>query len=677
MNKKTNTPSEKEVLKRLKYLSTSILKHNFLYHSNDKPIISDTKFDDLVKENNFLEKKYPHLIQLDSPNNKVGSKISNKFKKIEHKSPMLSLSNAFEKKDIQDFIERVKKFLNEKKDSNIDFVCEPKIDGLSLNLFYENGILKTASTRGDGKIGESVYYNILNISDIPIKLNTIDPPKMIEIRGEVYLRKKDFIKLNSSLEEINKFSNPRNAAAGSLRQLDPKISKSRPLHFIAHGIGVSEKNYENICNFYKDLEKWNIPSNKLIKYSNKLESMMQYYRSIENNRSSLDYDIDGIVYKINNYSLQTRLGYVGKNPRWAIALKFSAEKAQTKILNIDFQVGRTGAITPVARLEEVNIGGVMVSNASLYNFEDIQKKDIRLGDIVEIQRAGDVIPQVLRVIKKNKNRTIQITMPKFCPSCSVGLKKEKNEVVLRCNNINKCEAQIIGQIIHFVSKKSMDIDGFGEKQVMQLYNIKLIKNVNDIFMIEKHKNNIIALEGWGERSFKNLMNSINKSKNISLEKFIFSLGIRYIGETISRLLAKEFQNINNLLRNSKTIENLTLIDGLGPKAIESLVKYLNNNENLSNILALTKILKINDFIPVKSSNFFFNKTLVLTGSLKTLSREEAKSLALEKGAKIATAISKNTDYLIIGDKPGSKLKKAKDLNILILTEEEWIKKIKS
>tara|TARA_B110000116_G_scaffold41427_1_gene33774 strand:- start:9 stop:1226 length:1218 start_codon:yes stop_codon:yes gene_type:complete len=403
--------------------------------------------------------------------------------------------------------------------------------------------------------------------------------------------------------------------------------------------------------------------------------MMHYFKEIEEKRSSIQYDIDGIVYKINDYNLQNRLGFVGKNPRWAVALKFSAEKTSTKISNIKYQVGRTGAITPVAKLESVNIGGVLVSNATLHNFDEIEKKDIRIGDIVEIQRAGDVIPQVIKVIKKKTNRNKPIMPPKICPICKGVTVKEKDEAILRCINIYQCEAQIIGQLVNFVSKKSMNIDGFGEKQIKQFYNLNYINNFNDIFNIKNHKDSIINLDGWGKQSYENLILSINKSKKIDLEKFIFSLGIRFVGETTSRLLAKEFLNINNLIKNSKNEEILVLIDGLGPKAINSISEYFSNSDNLSILFKLIKTLSINDFKKPYSNNFFSNKNLVFTGTLTQLSREEAKHLAREKGAKIASNISSSTDFLIAGDKPGSKIKKAKSLKIKILTENEWIKKI--
>ena len=675
MKTKPLNKKDKLIEKRLKELSTLIIKYNKFYHEFDKPIISDENYDKLIKENNFLENENPHLVLKNSPNTIIGAPVSNKFQKIEHKTPMLSLANSFNKKDINDFIDRIKKFLNIDSKVDIPFICEPKIDGLSLNLLYEKGKLISAATRGDGKIGENVTNNIKNIIGIPSQLKGHSHPDIIEIRGEVFLNKNDFIKLNKNLKENDKFSNPRNAAAGSLRQIDPNISKNRPLNFIAHGLGYSKKKYDNIQNFYTDLKKWKIPYSDLLEKNNNVESLFNYFLSIEKKRSDLKFDIDGIVFKINNYKIQNRLGFVGKNPRWAIALKFSAEKTTTKILNINFQVGRTGAITPVARLNEVNIGGVLVTNASLHNFDEIKKKDIRIGDVVQIQRAGDVIPQVIKVVEKAKNRGKLLNHLKFCPSCNSATLKIDDEVVLRCLNSSNCKDQVIGQLIHFVGKKGINIDGFGEKQVKQFFELDIIKTFDHIFELDTHKKKILELEGWGELSYSNLIESIKNSKKISLEKFIFSLGIRYVGETISIILAKEFLTIDNFISLSNDYERLSNIDGLGPKAIESIIKYFLNKKNIDLIYKLKKNLSIKNFKKNELNNFFSDKNLVFTGSLKKLSRDEAKYLAQEKGAKISSNVSTRTDYIIIGDNPGSKAKKALELKIPIMTEEEWIKKI--
>ncbi len=671
INKLTN---EGEIKKRLNKLASLIYKHNKLYHQNDKPVITDKDFDKLVKENNELERNFPHLILENSPNKFVGSFPSKKFEKIIHKLPLLSLANAFNKNDVEDFIGRIKKFLNIDKKEKIKFICEPKIDGLLVNLNYQNGILESASTRGDGKIGENVTNNIQTIVGIPLKLQEKNFPKQIEIRGEIFLNKKDFIQLNEGLDDKYKFSNPRNAAAGSLRQLDSNITKQRPLKFLAHGIGESTKKYIAMSEFYEDLNKWKIPSNNLVKISDSINSMINYFNDLKEIRNTIQYDIDGVVYKVDSLKLQKRLGYIGKNPRWAIALKFSAEKSFTTIKKIDFQVGRTGAITPVARLSEVNIGGVIISNATLHNFEEIEKKDIREGDIVEIQRAGDVIPQVLRVVKKEKNRNKIIKPPSYCPVCRSKTIKEKDGAIIRCTNTDNCDAQSLGSLMHFVSKKSLNIEGLGEKQINQFYKLGFIKNFEDIFYIGRYKKIILDLEGWGELSFQNLIKSVEKSKNISLDKFIFSLGIRYVGETLSNLIAKEFLNIDTFINSSNDKVRLFNIDRLGPKVINSIYNYMQNKKNQQIVLNLSKILNITNYRKPKLHNLFSNKNVVFTGTLSLVSREEAKYLAAQLGAKISSSVTSKTDYVVIGRNPGTKAIKAKELGISILSEEDWIKK---
>ncbi len=665
--------NEEKVTARLKNLAKLIKKYNLHYHQKDNPLITDEKFDNLTKENNDLEKKYPHLILKNSPNNTVGSKPLNKFEKINHKSPMLSLANAFNQEDLNDFVDRINKFLNQ-DNLQIDFICEPKIDGLSLNLTYKNGVLERAATRGDGKIGEDVTQNILHIVNIPKKLKK-NYPNILEVRGEIYLSKKDFNILNKNLSEKEKFSNPRNAAAGSIRQLDPEISRQRPLKFIAHGLGYSSKTYKSISEFYTNLIQWELLPNNLSKQINKLEDIYKYFELIEKKRSTIDYDIDGLVIKVNNIDLHDRLGSVGKNPRWAIALKFSSEKTKTYIKSIDFQVGRTGAITPVARLEPVNLGGVIINNATLHNFDEIRKKNVGIGDLVEIQRAGDVIPQVTKLIEKSKSSISLIAPPKKCPVCSSATIKEKGEVVIRCSNSYNCYAQRLGQIIHFISKKSFNIDGFGEKQAKQFYDLKFIKSSKDIFQLEKFKEEITQLEGWGELSFINLIKSINKSKTITLERFIYSLGIRYIGETNSSILANEFLTLKNLINSVKKTDLISNVDGLGPKAVFSIQKFFSINDNIKFTIDLGEIVNIEKVNIISGKSFFSNKNIVFTGTLQKLSREEAKYMAKNKGAKILSNISKNTDYLIVGEKAGSKIKKGKLLGVKILNENEFLEKI--
>jgi len=671
MNKKNK---DSIVKKRIKELSRIIKLHNHHYYNLDNPKITDAEYDELVKENNFLENKYPYFISSNSPNKLVGSKLKNKFKKIIHQSQMYSLSNAFNKNDVQEFIKRCRKFLNYSDEKMFNFFCEPKVDGLSLNLLYKNGKLFSAATRGDGFIGENVTENIKNIKEIPKEL-TKKYPDNIEIRGEVFINKDDFNKINKNLNSKDKFANPRNAAAGSLRQLDTAVSHKRPLKFIAHGIGINSKPFKTIDEYYTALKMWNIPNNKLSILCSSIEEIMKQYDKVNKIRGDLNYDIDGLVIKINNLDLQTRLGYVGKNPRWAIALKFSAEKAITSINSIDFQVGRTGAITPVARLKPVNIGGVIVSNASLHNFDEINKKKINVLDSVEIERAGDVIPYVTRLIKKKSRENSYVIPPKLCPVCNSKTIRETDEAILRCTNKDSCYSQQIGQIIHFISKKSLNIDGFGEKQAKQFFELKFINKCEDIFKLDKFINKILDLDGWGEVSFNKLMRSIEKSKNISLTKFVYSLGIRYIGEVNSDILTRDFKDINTFINSVNNLEVLNNIDGLGPKAISSIKEYFTNKKNIDTVKNLIKFMKIENTIKIDRNSFFNNKSLVFTGTLKTLSREEAKYLGKKNGAKILSSISKNTDYLIIGENAGSKAKKAKELEIKVMSEEEFLLKV--
>ena len=665
---------ESQIKKRLKELSILIKKHNNYYHNLDKPIISDGEFDKLIKENNKLEKLYPSLILEDSPNKKIYGKIKNKFIKINHKSQMFSLANAFNENDISEFVKRSKKFLNFNDSQNFEYLCEPKIDGLSLNLYYKEGKLISAGTRGDGFVGENVTDNILNIKNIPKNLQN-KHPEFIEIRGEVFITKNDFKTINKNLDEKNQFANPRNAAAGSLRQLDVSISHRRPLNFIAHGIGICSEKYKTINEFYNNLQNWGIKPNPLIKNCYSEKDIIKFFNYIDSKRSTIEYDIDGLVIKINDTNIQNRLGYVGKNPRWAIALKFSAEKANTKIESINLQVGRTGAITPVAKLTPVNIGGVVISNASLHNFDEMNKKNINVSDIVEVKRAGDVIPYVTKLIKKNSKSNNKILYPKTCPVCGGIAKKELDEAVLRCTNKFECYSQKIGQIIHFISKKSLNIDGFGEKQAKQFFDLKIINTIDDIFTIENYKDQIMSLEGWGELSFNNLANSINRAKNITLEKFIYSLGIRFVGEINSEILANEFGNIEKLISSIQNNKQLDNIDGIGPKAIESIKDFFSNRNNLKIIKKLNKILSIKFKKKLVKDNYFSNKHIVFTGTLLSLSRDEAKYLAKSNGAKILSSVSKKTDFLIIGSKAGSKVEKAKSLGIKVLNEKDFLKKI--
>ena len=671
MKKKILETNENKALEELQKLAKEITKHNKLYHEKDKPIISDHKFDELIKRNNLLENKFPHLKLKSSPNNALNTKPLNKFSKVRHKVPMLSLSNAFNENDLEDFIKRINKYINN-KNINLIFTCEPKIDGLSINLTYEKGILILASTRGDGLIGENVTGNIKTIKDIPHKLNGKNIPSLIEIRGEIFLKKNDFIKLNNSLTEKEKFSNPRNAAAGSIRQLNSKITASRPLKFIPHGIGYVSENYQTLDKIFNHIFNWGFNKCEHFEITDKIENMKYFHKKINSIRFSLEYDIDGIVYKLNELKLQQRLGFVGKNPRWATAYKFESLKAITLIKDIDLQVGRTGAVTPVARLEPINIGGVIVSNATLHNFEEIKKKDIRINDQVEIQRAGDVIPQVLKVLKKSNQRKQIYLPPKNCPICNSKLVRDGEEAVIRCNNYYGCDAQLVERLIHFASKKAFNIDGLGEKQIKLFWSEGYIKKSSDIFSLHKMKDKIINMEGWGILSFSNLITSINNSKKIDIQKFIYALGIRYVCEINSQILSKHFISIDGMLKKIKDKESLLNIDGLGPKAIISLTDFFNKKNNIDEIKKISSFCKVNNFKKVFSKSPFNNKNIIFTGKLNEMSREEAKKRALEIGAIVSNSITSKTNYLICGENPGSKLKKAKEMDIKILSEKEWV-----
>ena len=666
--------------KKIKLDADSILKqinyHNNLYYNLDSPEISDAKYDELVSKLRVLKEKNPEILKNIDILTKIGGEPSAQFTKFTHPTRMLSLDNAMNEDDLENFEKKVFNFLGNKI-SNLEYSVEPKIDGISLNLIYENGHLVEGVTRGNGEVGEVVTENINTIKEIPKKLNTKNPPNKIEIRGEVFMTRKDFNLLNKNSN--TNFANPRNAAAGSLRQLDKKITASRPLKFIAHGFGIIDKNSnDTYYNTLLDFKKWGIPISPKLNILKSISEMIKFHEDIFKNRNDIPYDIDGLVYKVNNLELQTRLGFVGKSPRWAIAHKFAAETAITEIVKIDIQVGRTGALTPVARLKPINVGGVLVANATLHNFEELEKKDIREGDKVLIERAGDVIPYIIEVIlDKNKKRKSKFKVPTNCPECNSIIIKEKDEVVIRCSGDLKCSAQEVERLKHFVSKTALDIDGLGEKQIDLFYQIKLIKSFSDIIKIKNHKNKIINLEGWGDLSYNNVIKSIELKKNIYLSKLIYALGIRHIGEKNAKLIAGNFSSIDDFkiwLSESKREalkSKLNDIDGLGPKAVESFANYLTHKSNFDEITELLKICNVSiETINVKQTKIS-NKTILFTGSLNTMSRAEAKATAERMGAKVVSSISKSTDILIYGDKPGSKLSKAIELKIKTMTEDEW------
>ena len=668
-------------LKEYKEKITLIEKLNKAYYLNDKPLVSDAEYDRIKKDILDFEKKNPKIISKDSPTKKVGFAPSEKFSKVKHLIPMLSLDNAFTKDDVEDFLKKIRNYLNFEKDAPVELTAEPKIDGISASLIYKNNKIIRGLSRGDGEYGEDITENLLTIKDIPKILDGENIDKEFEIRGEVYIGKKDFEKIK------NDFANPRNAAGGSLRQKDSKKTALIPLKFFAHSIGdIDEKKFKTHLNFLNFCKKVGFKINPLTQTFTSIDELIKGYHHIEEIRSSLDYDIDGIVYKVNDLTLQKRLGSLSSSPRWAIAHKFSSEKATTVIRKIEIQVGRTGALTPVAKLDPVNVGGVLVSNATLHNEDEIIRKDIRLNDTVIIQRAGDVIPQVVEVIKSKRDKNSKkFVFPEKC-LCGRPAVKDYNEtskkldVVKRCTDTGfNCEFMAREKIKHFVSKEALDIEGFGKKIVEDFWSSNFIRLPQDIFTFDYKK--IEKLEGWGELSVNNLKTAIEKSKDISLAKFIYSLGIRHIGQENAKNLSRYFISIKNFLKLCNPdllmneINNLNEIDGIGETQVESLIHFFKDKKNNKVVHELSKILNIQDFIEKKIDSFFSGKNIMFTGGFSTMSRSEAKSLAETLGAKILSSVNKKLDYLVIGaSKPTkNKVDKAKELGVKIIEEKEWLK----
>ena len=665
----------KSLIKK-KYLSKiqELEKHNKLYYDKSRPIISDSDYDRLKKDIIELENNNNFLINKKSPTLSVGSKPSKIFLKSKHRVKMLSLSNAFDYEDLINFEKKISNFLNLKVNNNFEYSVEPKIDGISASLTYKNNNLVLGLSRGDGIEGEIITENLKTIKDIPKIIKDKNFPKDIDIRGEVYIGKEDF-------EEIkDRFANPRNAASGSLRQKDPNETKKIPLRFIAYTYGFSsDLNFTKQSEFLQLLKSWGFNINEQNKVINGVENLVNNHKEFEKKRLDLDFDVDGLVYKINNLELQKRLGFVTNAPRWAIAHKFSADSSFSKILNIEVQVGRTGALTPVAKIKPVNIGGVVVSNATLHNEEEIIRKDIRIGDTVKVERAGDVIPHVLLVdFKKRPTNSKKFIFPKNCPSCGSKVIKDfnkitkKHDAVQRCSSEGyKCEKIAIEKIKHFVSKEAFNIEGLGKRVVEQFWNLKFIKLPFDIFDLNYKK--IEKLDGWGELSSKNLRESIEKSKNIGLDKFIFALGIRHIGQENARLLSQYFLNIKNFsnLLKDFNFNSLANLDGIGETQIASLKNFFSDQINLSVVKKLITILKIRNVVQ-NTKGKLINKTFMFTGKLSNISRAEAKSLTEKNSGKILSNVSKKLDYLVIGEKPTSKkVKQAKELNIKVINQEEW------
>ncbi len=668
-----NNKIQEEYLNKIKLIK----KYNKFYYDKNKPLVEDIEYDKLKKKILNLEKKYNYLSSVDSPSKSVGYKPSKNFKKFQHKVPMLSLSNAFSEEDLKNFEKRIVNFLSEKENFKIFYSVEPKIDGISASITYKNGFFERGLSRGDGREGEDITQNLKTIIDIPKKINAKDFPVEIDIRGEVFIKNSDF----ENLKE--KFANPRNAASGSLRQKNPEDTKKIPLNFVAYTFGFEQGlKQKKQSDYLKKLDEWGFKTNPLNKTISGINNLIQNYNEVERQRVNLDFDIDGIVYKINDFELQKRLGNVANAPRWAIAHKFSSNKAISKILDIDIQIGRTGALTPVAKIKPINIGGVLVSNATLHNEDEINRKDIRIGDTVTVERAGDVIPHILYVdFKKRSKSSHKFVFPNRCTSCGSKTVKEFNKITKKIDAVRRCSSEdyycdkiSIEKLKHFVSKDAFNIDGLGKKIIEVFWKLKLIKFPQDIFTLDYKK--IEKLEGWGSLSVENLKYSINQKKNISLERFIFALGIRHIGLENAKLLSKyfisflKFQNISK----TKNYDYLLNIDGIGETQVSSIKSFFENELNVKVLEELGKILVINNAVATKKNGLLKNKSFLVTGKLIGISRAEVKSLIEENSGISVSSVSNKLNYLIIGEKPTRrKVESAKELKIKIINQDEFLK----
>lgn len=690
VEKLTQTQAKAE----LKRLAIDIVGHDEAYHGKDAPVISDAEYDALRRRNQDIEARFPDLIRPDSPSGRIGASPRETFEKVTHATPMLSLGNAFDDDDVGDFYDRVRKFLSLDADASLDVLAEPKIDGLSASLRYEQGAFVLGATRGDGQAGENVTANLRTIGDIPKQLKGTDIPDVFEVRGEVYMAHSDFAALNITRESegADPFANPRNAAAGSLRQLDSDITASRPLRFFAYGWGqVSDLPGERYSDVMKVIERWGFPLNPLSKLCASVDESIARYRMIEEQRASLDYDIDGVVYKVDRLDWQNRLGNVARSPRWAIAHKFPPEQATTEILEIEVSVGRTGALTPVANLRSVTVGGVVVSNATLHNADEIERKDVRPFDTVIVQRAGDVIPQVVEVVKdKRRHDSKAFVFPVRCPLCGSHAVRERNpktgklDAVIRCTGGLVCPGQAKERLKHFVSRNAFDIEGLGAKTIEAFWQEGVIKQPGDIFHLEARDGEgfppIADREGWGEQSARNLFDAINERRQIDLDRFIYALGIRHVGENTARLLALNYSTIDAFCdamagareRESDVYNDLLAIDGIGEAVAESIVAFFDEGHNLEVLDDLLSQVEVREMAAVATDSAVAGKTIVFTGTLERMSRAEAKARAESLGAKVAGSVSAKTDLVVAGPGSGSKLKKAQDLGVEVIDEEAWL-----
>ena len=647
--------------------------HSYNYHSLDSPSIEDHEYDALFNELLNLEAEYPSYKYSYSPSQRVGSEPLEGFIKVEHLAPMLSLDNAFNSDDMHDFNKRILDRLTGKK--AISFSCEPKLDGIAVNLLYINGYIEKATTRGDGKVGEDITHNVKTINSIPLSLmnDESELPNLIEIRGEVFIEKDDFDSNNKKAAQTGQktFANPRNAAAGSLRQLDPTVAASRPLKFFAHGIGFIDKgNFElpeSQSDTLKLYKSWGFPINPLSEVVSNIEECEDYFEKVSNQRQRLPYEIDGVVFKVNDLKDQITLGQVSRAPRWAIARKFPAEVGTTFVKKISFQVGRVGSITPVAEFEPVNIGGVIVSHASIHNFDEIERLDVREGDTVRVKRAGDVIPQIIAVdIGKRKKTSTEVQPPDTCPSCDGKLIKPDGEAILRCTAGLSCPAQKCESLIHFVSRNALNIDGLGERIIDLLVERGLVSNFADLFKLKKE--DILKLDGFRDKSATNLLDSINGAKETTLARFIYALGIREVGEATALNLALNFNNIAAFL--VATEDDLLEINDIGPVASKFILEFLSKKENIKLVYDLLRLGVNPEDIKIEGNHPLSSKSIVITGSFTNIARSQLKEELIRVGARVTSSVSAKTDFLVSGEKPGSKLTKATDLGIKILEEEE-------
>ncbi len=684
--------------KEWEHLAKEIRHHDALYYQQDRPVISDAQYDKLRHELEELEKKFPEFQTPDSPTQKVGSPVLSKFAKVHHSVPMLSLNNAFSDDDVREWDARNKRFLGMNEGDHIEYVCEPKIDGLSFSARYEDGKFTLGLTRGDGEVGENITDNLATI--LPKELYG-DFPKILEVRGEVYMSHENFAILNAGLADDDKFANPRNAAAGSLRQKDSSITTKRNLSYFVYGWGevsniVLLGDRQSLV--IKSLAKLGfsiIPDDVVVgnvmiriplhKVEGDIKKILPIYQGVSDIRHYLNYDIDGLVYKVNRLDYQKRLGEIARAPRWAIAHKFPAEQAVTVLEAIDIQVGRTGTLTPVARLKPITVGGVVVSNATLHNEDEIERKDIRVGDTVVVQRAGDVIPQIVEVdVSKRPAASYKYVFPDTCPVCKSHAVREEGEVARRCTGGLLCEAQLVERIRHFVARGALDIEGLGEKQITSFWNDGLIKNVTDIFNLADKAEIIAKREGWGKKSLENLLAAIEKSRDVNLEKFIYALGIRHVGEVTAKLLAREYGSADNWLVTMKKLasdagarEMVQNIHGIGEIVAESLTDFFAESHNIEIVGALLSQLRVADAMVASHDSAVAGKTVVFTGTLTKMSRAEAKERAESLGAKVASSVSAQTNFVIAGADAGSKLKKANELGVQVLSEDEWLSLIQA